>query len=295
MASKDLKPKNHGAQAREPSTLKGPAKPSQPGLRLGTKTTEMKSPTLTPRWGANVQPKPVVKTEPFVVRPVVRAGETINTGLSSERTRARMVDRLMQQGIRDPIVLEAMRQVPRHQFVDEALASRAYEDTALPIGHQQTISQPYVVARSIEIALGFFAADTPRPRRALEVGAGCGYQAAVMSYCFHRVVSVERIKNLADLAKLNLKPLRRSNLKVLFGDGLVVAAAEGPFDAILFSAGMADLPQEMLSLLAVGGVLVAPVGEPEQHLVAVQKTDQQKLKTQTFDMVRYVPVLRGTE
>jgi protein-L-isoaspartate(D-aspartate) O-methyltransferase len=109
------------------------------------------------------------------------------------------------------------------------------------------------------------------------------------------VVSVERIKNLADLAKMNLKPLRRSNLKLMFGDGLVVAAPEGPFDVILFSAGMADIPREMLTLLAEGGVLVAPVGEPEQHLMSVQKTDNQQLKSQAFDMVRYVPVLRGTE
>jgi len=295
MANKDLKPKSQGISARQTPVVKGPAKLSQPGLRLGTKTTEIKSPTLTPRWGANVNSKPTVKPEPLVTRPAPRAGQLVNTGLSSERTRVRMVDRLMQQGIRDPIVLDAMRQVPRHQFVDEALASRAYEDSALPIGHQQTISQPYVVARSIEIALSCLPSDSSRQYRALEVGAGCGYQAAVMSYCFHRVVSVERIKNLADLAKMNLKPLRRSNLKVMFGDGLVVAAPEGPFDVILFSAGMADIPREMLTLLAEGGVLVAPVGEPEQHLMAVQKTDNQQLKSQAFDMVRYVPVLRGTE
>jgi len=146
MADKDL------------TKVRGPAKPSQPGLRLGTKTTEVKAPTLEPRWGAKATQKSASNgsaEKPVSVRLTPKRPPTgwINPGLSSERTRARMVDRLMQQGIRHPKVLEAMRQVPRHQFVDEALASRAYEDTALPIGHQQTISQPYVVAKVIELAV----------------------------------------------------------------------------------------------------------------------------------------------
>lgn len=287
MADKDL------------TKVRGPAKPSQPGLRLGTKTTEVKAPTLEPRWGAKATQKATgggASEQPSSVRLTPKRPPTgwINPGLSSERTRARMVERLMQQGIRHPKVLDAMRQVPRHQFVDEALASRAYEDAALPIGHQQTISQPYVVAKVIELAL-HHVSDPSRPLKALELGSGCGYQAAVMSHCFDRVVTVERIKALADQARLNLRTVRRSNIKLVFGDGLVVAAGDGPFDVILCSAGMTSLPQELVAQLAIGGVLVAPVGEPEQYLTVVHRLGESEFDSKAFDMVRYVPVLRGTE
>lgn len=279
---------------------KGPAKPTQPGLRIGTKTTEVKAPSLVPRWGADSLKKEELKPPPkrlstFAAKP--SAKETgASAGLASDRTRARMVERLATQGIRHAGVLSAMREIPRHQFVDEALASRAYEDSALPIGHQQTISQPFVVARVIELALSLVQPTDPmRPLSALEVGCGCGYQAAVMARCFGRVVSVERIKALADLARANLRSLRLSNLKLIYGDGLVAAAADGPFDVILMSAGMPTIPQELVGQLAVGGVLVAPIGAPEQRLVAVQRLTDTEFKTQAFDLVRYVPVIRGTE
>lgn len=280
---------------------KGPAKPTQPGLRIATKTTEVKAPNLVPRWGADAAKKEEVKAPPvkrlstYAAKPVSKATGA-SAGLASDRTRARMVERLGTQGIRNTIVLSAMREIPRHQFVDEALASRAYEDSALPIGHQQTISQPFVVARVIELALSLVQPTDPsRPLSALEVGCGCGYQAAVMARCFGRVVSVERIKALADLARANLRSLRLSNLKLVYGDGLVAAAADGPFDVILMSAGMPMIPQELVGQLAVGGVLVAPIGEPEQRLVAVQRLTDTEFKTQAFDLVRYVPVIRGTE
>ena len=274
----------------------GPAKPLKPGLRIGTRTTEPAAPTLEPKWGAKPSSKAVTSGgSSSLTRSSARKAATTwqNTGLSSDRTRVRMVDRLMQQGIQNPRVLAAMRSVPRHHFVDEALASRAYEDTALPIGHEQTISQPYVVARVIELALALVTGE-PRPLKALEVGGGCGYQAAVMSQCFDRVVSVERIKALAELARANLAPLRRSNLKFVYGDGLVAAAEESPFDVILCSAGMGQLAQELLGQLALGGVLIAPVGEP-QRLTAVQRLSEHEYKSQGFDMVRYVPVIRGTQ
>ncbi len=270
----------------------GPIKPAQPGLHIATKTTEAKAPSLVPRWGAgSAQSKPASKAS----TPLRSAATAANAGLSSERARARMVERLMRQGIKHQTVLDAMRQVPRHAFVDEALASRAYEDSALPIGHQQTISQPYVVARVIEIALGLLDRVGPGPMKALELGGGCGYQAAVMSLCFDQVVSVERIKALADLARLNLRPLRRSNLKFVYADGFAVAAAEGPFDVILCSAGMSAAPKELLEQLTIGGVMVAPIGEPEQFLMGIQRVAETEFKSQAFDMVRYVPVLRGME
>jgi protein-L-isoaspartate(D-aspartate) O-methyltransferase len=273
----------------------GPAKPEKPGLRIGTRVTETAAPNLQPKWGAKASANVPASSTLSSPRHLARKANTTwqNTGLSSDRTRARMVERLIEQGIKNQRVLAAMRQVPRHQFMDEALASRAYEDTALPIGHNQTISQPYVVARVIELALGLVSGE-PRPLKALEVGGGCGYQAAVMSHCFERVVSVERIKALADLAKVNLRPLRRSNLKFVYGDGLVAAAEDAPFDVILCSAGMGQLAQELVSQLAIGGVLVAPIGEP-QRLTAVQRISEDEYKTQGFDMVRYVPVIRGTQ
>jgi protein-L-isoaspartate(D-aspartate) O-methyltransferase len=273
----------------------GPAKPVKPGLRIGTRTTDPAALSLEPKWGVKPAAAGPSKAAAGVSRSLARKAGTTwqNTGLSSERTRARMVERLVQQGIRNQRVLSAMREVPRHHFVDEALASRAYEDTALPIGHHQTISQPYVVARVIELALALVTGE-PRPLKALEVGGGCGYQAAVMSYCFERVVSVERIKSLADLARVNLRSLRRSNLRFIYGDGLVAASEESPFDVILCSAGMGQLAQELLGQLAVGGVLIAPVGEP-QRLTAVQRISENEFETQHFDMVRYVPVIRGIE
>ena len=281
-----------GKDVKKPA---GPVKPTRPGLHIATKTTEAKAPTLVPRWGAGstaATPAPTTSARlPRVSKPAVAVA---NAGLASERARARMVERLIHQGIRNQRVLEAMRVVPRHAFVDEALSSRAYEDSALPIGHQQTISQPYVVARVIELALSLLS-GAPRPLRALEVGGGCGYQAAVMSYCFDKVISVERLKVLADLARVNLRPLKRSNLRFVFGDGLVAVNQEGPFDVIVCSAGMPAIPPELLNQLAIGGALIAPVGEPEQFLMGIQRLDDQEFKSQQFDMVRYVPVLRGTE
>ena len=281
-----------GKDVKKPA---GPIKPTQPGLHIATKTTEAKAPTLVPRWGAgsstSTPPAAISARLPRVPKPAAAA---VNAGLASERARARMVERLIHQGIRNQHVLQAMRLVPRHAFVDEALSSRAYEDSALPIGHQQTISQPYVVARVIELALSLLS-GTPRPLRALEVGGGCGYQAAVMSYCFDKVISVERLKVLADLARVNLRPLKRSNLRFVFGDGLVAVSKDGPFDVIVCSAGMPAVPAELLNQLTIGGALIAPIGEPEQFLVGIQRIDDQEFKSQQFDMVRYVPVLRGTE
>lgn len=288
MAGGPLKKSSH------PRAPVGPAKPTKPGLTLGTRTTEIKAPTLTPRWGNSVPPKSAAVSVAPANSSRKSSADMTNAGLASDRTRERMVERLRRQGIVNPRVIAAMLQVPRHAFVDQALASRAYEDTALPIGHNQTISQPYVVARAIELSLSFLTGE-PRPLKALEVGGGCGYQAAVMSYCFDRVVSVERIKALADLARTNLRPLRRANLKFVHGDGLVVAAADGPFDVIVCSAGMSEMPPELIAQLAVGGVMVAPIGSPEQHLVATQRLDETQYATQSFDMVRYVPVLRGVE
>jgi len=273
--------------------VKGPVKPTQQGLKIGVKSTASEPPRLTPKWGAGRPVKAAVSAADKNIWPRPES-ESSHLGLSSERTRVRMVDRLREQGIRHEPVLAVMRRVPRHRFVDEALASRAYEDTALPIGHQQTISQPYVVARVIELALNALG-PVDRPLKALEVGAGCGYQAAVMAGCFHQVVSIERIRALYELARANLQPLKLSNVKLTYGDGLVAGQDDAPYDVIVLSAGMSQVPQALLSQLTVGGVLVAPLGEPNQRLTTVVRETESTFTTKTFDVVRYVPILRGTD
>src|SRR5512138_490815 len=175
-------------------------------------------------------------------------------GMTSQRTRARMVQRLREKGIRDERVLDAMEQVPRHLFVEEALASRAYEDTALPIGFAQTISQPYVVARMIELVLG---AGTPR--KVLEVGTGCGYQAAVLSRVFAEVYSVERIRALLERARRNLLGLRLGNLRLAHGDGYAGLEGAAPFDAIVVAAAAPSVPPALLQQLAPGGKMILPL------------------------------------
>jgi protein-L-isoaspartate(D-aspartate) O-methyltransferase len=189
-------------------------------------------------------------------------------GMTSQRTRARMVERLREQGIRDERVLGAMAAVPRHLFVEEALASRAYEDTALPIGFGQTISQPYVVARMIE----FLIANEKSPGKALEVGTGCGYQAAVLAQLAARVCTVERIPKLAAHARETLEAIGATNVWVRTANGTFGWPDEAPFDRIVVTAGGPAVPPPLFEQLAEGGRLVMPVGsEDSQRLQVVDK------------------------
>jgi protein-L-isoaspartate(D-aspartate) O-methyltransferase len=181
--------------------------------------------------------------------------DSAGIGMTSKRTRLRMVERLRDKGIRDERVLAAMGAVPRHLFVDEALASRAYEDSALPIGFSQTISQPYVVARMIESLIG----DNGMPGRVLEVGTGCGYQAAVLAQLACEVYSVERIRALLERARANLRGLRLSNLRLTHGDGNLGLQQAAPFDAIVVAAAARAVPQALLQQLARGGRMVLPL------------------------------------
>lgn len=223
-----------------------------------------------------------------------------NPGLAGSRARDRMVERLREQGIRHERVLSAMQKIPRHSFVDAGLASRAYEDTALPIGHAQTISQPYVVARSMDLALTYFQGGD-RPRRALEVGTGCGYQAAVMARVFSWVASIERIEALHRQARRNLAPLALASLHLILGDGLEGLPEHGPYDVIVLAAGMADIPGGLLRQLAPGGVLIAPLGAPTQHLELIRRPldlerfDLRQFERLRFDRVQFVPILQGVQ
>jgi protein-L-isoaspartate(D-aspartate) O-methyltransferase len=215
-----------------------------------------------------------------------------STGLTSERVRARMVERVRELGVRDPRVLQAMRRIERHRFVDPALASRAYEDTALPLGFGQTISQPYVVARSAELALS--GPLDPKSSAALEVGTGCGYAAAVLSELFATVFSIERVRALHEMARVNLRPLRIPNLRLAFGDGMLGLPSEAPFHAIVCTAAADDIPVAWVEQLAPGGVIVVPVGRDDQVLTVLSKSPEGRIVRREHEAVRFVPLLQGT-
>jgi protein-L-isoaspartate(D-aspartate) O-methyltransferase len=213
---------------------------------------------------------------------------TAGIGMTSQRTRGRMVERLREQGIRDERVLVAMAAVPRHVFVEEALASRAYEDTALPIGFGQTISQPYVVARMIEVLL-----EKQAPGKILEIGTGCGYQAAVLAHVFPEVYSVERIRGLLERARQNLLALRLKNLRLAHGDGYAGLEAAAPFQSIIVAAAAPRVPDALLRQLAPGGRMVLPlrVGG-SQRLKLVERKGRGFLESE-LDAVRFVPMEAG--
>lgn len=211
-------------------------------------------------------------------------------GMTSARTRARMIERLREQGIKNDKVLAAMAAVPRHVFVEEALASRAYEDTALPLGMGQTISQPYIVARMIEVLL----AGRNGLGKTLEVGAGCGYQAAVLAQLTKEVYAVERLKPLLEKAKANMRTLQEFNVRLKLADGHLGLSEAAPFDSIIVAAAASHIPPALLQQLAPGGRLVLPVGASDQYLSLIEHTPQGFVETR-LDAVRFVPLLSGTE
>jgi protein-L-isoaspartate(D-aspartate) O-methyltransferase len=209
--------------------------------------------------------------------------------MTSARTRARMVGRLRTKGIRDERVLAALGAVPRHVFVEEALASRAYEDDALPIGFGQTISHPYVVARMIEVVL-----ENKTPGKVLEIGTGCGYQAAVLAHVFPEVYSIERIKGLLERARRNLLALRLANLRLAHGDGYAGLEQAAPFHAIVVAAAAPRIPEALVQQLAAGGRMILPLAASsgEQRLVLIER-GARGFKESELDPVRFVPMEAG--
>jgi protein-L-isoaspartate(D-aspartate) O-methyltransferase len=207
-------------------------------------------------------------------------------GMTSARTRERLVQRLRETGIRDAAVLEAMGRVPRHLFMDEALASRAYEDTALPIGHGQTISQPYIVARMTELLLADGA------RRVLEIGTGSGYQTAVLCALTQEVYSVERIEPLHKRARRCLQELGYRNFRLKLSDGSDGWSEYGPYDAILVTAAAAEVPAALLAQLAPGGRLLIPVGNSvRQELLSIRQTAEGVVR-ERVELVNFVPLVQ---
>jgi len=209
--------------------------------------------------------------------------------LVSEAVRHAMVQRVAKQGVKDAVVLDALARTPRHQFMDEGLASQAYIDASLPIGHHQTISQPYIVARMIEVMRN----GVPL-QRVLEIGTGCGYQAAVLSCVAQEVYSIERIKPLHELAKANLRPLRVPNIRLHYGDGMLGLPQAAPFDGIILAAAGLEVPQALLEQLSIGGRLVAPVGGRTQHLELVTRVAKAEWVSQTLEDCHFVPLRPGT-
>ena len=209
-------------------------------------------------------------------------------GMTSQRTRERLIERLYEEGLSNPHVLEVIRRTPRHLFVDEALAHRAYEDTALPIGHNQTISQPYMVGRMTELLLAAGPLD-----KVLEIGTGSGYQTAVLAQLVERVFSVERIQALQDRAKERLAELNIRNVVFRWGDGWEGWLALVFYNAIIVTAAAAEVPQALLEQLAPGGRLVIPVGAGDVQELLLITREEQGYTRHVLDAVRFVPLLNG--
>ena len=220
----------------------------------------------------------------------MKRADVAGIGMTSQRTRDRLVQRLRESGIANERVLAAIASVPRHAFVDEALAHRAYEDTALPIGNGQTISQPFTVALMTQTLL-----DTPRPR-VLEVGTGCGYQTAILARMrpdVRRIFTVERLAVLAERAEARLTGLRITGARFRHGDGYEGWPEEGPFDGILVTAAPPSVPEALLLQLKVGGRLVLPVGDEDVQELKVVDRHERGFRVDTVEYVRFVPLLKG--
>jgi len=218
------------------------------------------------------------------------AKDLTGIGMTSQRTRSRLVNRLREKGIKEESVLAAIESTPRHIFIDEALAHRAYEDTALPIGMGQTISQPYIVARMTEVLV-----DSGLMGNLLEIGTGCGYQTSILARVSFQVYSIERIEALQKRAIERFKTLGLNNITCQYGDGFLGWKEHAPFDAIIVTAAPDDIPPALVEQLAVGGRMVIPVSQPngDQHLVLLEKSEEGLTQTD-IENVRFVPLLSGT-
>ena len=209
--------------------------------------------------------------------------------LVPDALRRAMVARLVGQGIKNTAVLAAMEAVPRHLFMEPGFSGQAYVDASIPIGYQQTISQPYIVARMLEILC-----DGRTLNRVLEIGTGCGYQASVLSRVAKEVFSIERIKPLHELAKTNLRPMRIANIRLHYGDGMLGLPQAAPFDGIILAAAGLEVPRILLEQLSLGGRLVAPVGAKQQKLQLIERISKSEWSSVAFEQCYFVPLRPGT-
>ena len=244
-------------------------------------TPRPESSASNPSRGAVTSPVPVNERR-------ANAGSERAAPLVSASVRKAMVARVASQGVKDAVVLAAMEQVQRHLFMEPGLIAQAYVDASIPIGYHQTISQPYIVARMIEVMR-----NGAKLNRVLEIGTGCGYQAAVLSLVAKEVFSIERIRPLHELARSNLRPMRIANIRLHYGDGMLGLAQAAPFDGIILAAAGLEVPQTLLDQLAVGGRLVAPVGARHQVLQLIERTGQFDWTTTTLEDCHFVPLRAG--
>ncbi|VVD98576.1 protein-L-isoaspartate O-methyltransferase [Pandoraea terrae] len=291
----------HALRASATSLSGASARPQPGGGRHhgGTHAAGAKTGAARPAAAPHAQPvpKPAAKPAAKSVSPgggmqktVARAAtQSDGVGLTSERVRLRLAERVEAFGVKHRGVLDAIATVPRHGFVDAALANQAYEDAALPIGHGQTISKPSVVGWMIELML----AGRPTLDKVLEIGTGCGYQAAVLSLLAREVYSIERIRPLHERAKANLRPLRVPNIRLHYGDGRLGLPSVAPFDGIIIAAAGLEVPQALLEQLAVGARLVAPVGGEQQYLTLIERTGPRQWRETRLDRVLFVPLKSG--
>jgi protein-L-isoaspartate(D-aspartate) O-methyltransferase len=281
-----------GKDRRFPLTLSSVVEASSKTVQAVPRTGKIATPQTATKnaaqnaarapFGAELQLKPVPKPA---------SGGGIQAPLVSDAVRGAMVARVAKQGVRDRKVLSAMETVPRHQFVDSGLWSQAYIDASLHIGYHQTISQPYIVARMIEVMRDNSNGGTLN--RVLEIGTGCGYQAAVLSVVAKEVYSIERIKPLHELAKANLRPLRIPNIRLHYGDGMLGLPQAAPFDGIILAAAGMEVPQALLEQLSIGGRLVAPVGTTHQVLQLIERVGKFEWTTATLEDCHFVPLRPG--
>ncbi|MGZ3158373.1 MAG: protein-L-isoaspartate(D-aspartate) O-methyltransferase [Burkholderiaceae bacterium] len=225
-------------------------------------------------------------------RPAAQSVSTPSISMVSPAVRKAMVERIAKQGVKDAKVLAAMEAVQRHLFMEPGLSSQAYIDASLPIGYHQTISQPYIVARMIEVMRN--NRNGGILNRVLEIGTGCGYQAAVLSLVAKDVYSIERIKPLHELAKTNLRPMRIANIRLHYGDGMLGLPQAAPFDGIILAAAGLEVPQALLEQLTVGGRLVAPVGSRHQVMQLIERVSQFEWTSTTLEDCHFVPLRAGT-
>lgn len=271
----------------------------KPGAPAPVATPQTATRNATSYTGARTPPSPgPAPRAPGYVQVASSAPAAQRSDLAAtEALRRAMVARVARQGVSDPQVLAALETVPRHLFIEPALSGQAYVDASLPIGHNQTISQPYIVARMIE-AMRETAGKPARPGamlgKVLEIGTGCGYQAAVLSFVAKEVYSIERIKPLHELAKTNLRPLRISNLRLQYGDGMLGLPQVAPFDGIILAAAGLEVPRALLEQLAIGAHLVAPVGAQVQHLHRITRTGKSEWTSETLEACHFVPLRPGT-